>query len=193
MQAVLETAGSLFLEKGFAGTSMDEVARQAGVSKQTVYSYFSSKEQLFAAAIRQKVEERRLDTALAELQTHTLETDLMTVGAVYADLLYSEGAVAVQRILVSEAAKGPELATIFWESGPLEMRARLVDFLKTWVDQGELEIDDLTQAARLFMLLLKGELHFSLTIGLLQQVSPQEIQGQVALAVKAFLKMYQVK
>lgn len=187
--AILEAAGALFLENGFDGTSMDEVAKRAGVSKQTVYSHFSSKEQLFGAAIRQKIEAHYPDVVLGRISNHTLEADLEAVSEAYARLLLSPEAIAVHRLLAG-ASGNAELTRLFWEAGPNEMEAKLQSFLQGWVDRGALRIDEMEEACGILFSLLKGGLHFELTIGLLDAVTDEQIDRQVARAVKAFLSLY---
>ncbi|NVJ97837.1 MAG: TetR/AcrR family transcriptional regulator [Alphaproteobacteria bacterium] len=188
--AIIDAASMLFLEKGFDGTSMDEVAKRAGVSKQTVYSHFSSKEQLFAESIHITIEKYFPDQALQGMQTHTLETDLTAVAAKFATLLMSKDAMAMHRVLVSAAPRGPQLATIFWEAGPAEMIVKLSAFLQKWVDAGELVIDDLEKAGAHLIALLKGKYHFEMSIGLYDTLDEAAFNAHVADAVDCFLKLY---
>lgn len=188
--AIIDAASMLFLENGFDGTSMDEVAKRAGVSKQTVYSHFSSKEQLFAESIHITIEKYFPEQAVQEVRTHTLEADLTAVATRFARLLMSEDAMAMHRVLVSAAPRGPELAQIFWDAGPAEMIAKLSAFLKTWVDRGELEIDELEVAGAHLISLLKGKYHFEMSIGLVDKIGDADFEAHVAEAVRCFLKLY---
>ncbi|WP_417460278.1 TetR/AcrR family transcriptional regulator [Kordiimonas sp.] len=188
--AIVEAASLLFLEQGFDGTSMDEVAKRAGVSKQTVYSHFAGKEQLFSHVIKVTIEEYYPDAALATVEHHTLETDLLAVAETYVRLLMSDKAIGMHRVLVAAAPKGPEFAQMFWQAGPEEMTIKLCEFLQSWVDKGELAITDLEKAGGRFITLLKGKLHFSLEIGLISSVSEQELKDQARDAVDCFLKIY---
>ena len=188
--AIIEAASLLFLENGFDGTSMDEVAKRAGVSKQTVYSHFSSKEQLFSEAIHITIAKYFPDAALEMVEVHTLESDLYAVAETYARLLLSDKAIAMHRVRVAAAAKGPELAQIFWQAGPLEMNQKLEDFLRTWVEKGELAIDNIEKASGQLITLLKGKLHFMCEIGMTGTVTEAEIREQTRDAVGCFLKLY---
>ena len=189
-RAIIDAASRLFLENGFDGTSMDEVAKRAGVSKQTVYSHFSSKEQLFGESIHITIEKYFPDQALQEVRSHTLEADLTAVSMRFAHLLMSQDAMAMHRVLVSAAPRGPELAQIFWEAGPAEMIVKLSAFLKYWVDKGELEIDDLEKAGARLISLLKGKPHFEMEIGLRDSVSNDVLEAHVVDVVKCFIKLY---
>jgi len=188
--AIVNAASRLFLEKGFDSTSMDEVAKRAGVSKQTVYSHFSSKESLFGESIRAAILKYYPDLALEKIQTHSLEVDLRAVCENYARLLMSEDAMAMYRLLVAAAPKGPALAKIFWESGPKDMELRLEEFLQIWVDNGELVIKDTHKAASRLFVLLKGRPHFMQSIGLISSVTEEQLQANVDEALEAFLRLY---
>lgn len=188
--AILEAAVALFLEYGFDGTSMDAVAKSAGVSKQTVYSHFESKEQLFGAAIDFKISEYFPETALVKVDTHTLEDDLFVVARQYADLLLGEEGMAIFRVLVMAAPKGSKLAEIFWQAGPTVMLQRIVAYLQVWVDKGELTIEDPTEAAMMFVNLLKGNLHFLRSIGLIDEITDEMKDLHAKKATEAFLTLY---
>jgi len=189
--AILEAAGELFLENGYDGTSMDEVAKRAGVSKQTVYSHFSAKEQLFSDAIHQKIEAYFPDSALSRVTTHTLEADLRAVSEAYMRLALSPEAIAVNRTLMTAAAKNTNLPKIFWEAGPQDLMGKLSAFLKGWVERGALKVNDVDEASDLLMSLLKGRHQFPLAIGLIDHVSDDEIDAHVERTVQHFLKIYQ--
>jgi len=188
--AIVNAASRLFLEKGFDGASMDEVARRAGVSKQTVYSHFSSKESLFSESIHAAIAKYYPSLAIEKIEEHSLEADLRAVCENYARLLMSEDAMAMFRVLVAAAAKGPALAQIFWESGPRDMHEKLVEFLQVWVDKGALIINDTDKAAHRLITLLKGKAHFMQAIGLISSVSEEQLQENVDEAMEAFLRLY---
>lgn len=190
--AIVEAAACLFLDYGFDGTSMDEVAKQASVSKQTVYSHFSSKEQLFSASIRAVIKRYYPDSALERVETHSLEADLRVVCESYAHLLMSEEAMSMFRVLVAAAPKGPNLAQLFWNAGPREMQDRLEAFLLSRVQTGELAIPDISLASNQIVCLLKAKTHFMRSIGLIDSISEEQIQRNVDNAVEAFLKLYRV-
>ncbi len=190
--AIVEAAAHLFLDKGFDGTSMDEVAKGAGVSKQTVYSHFSSKEQLFSASIRAVIEQYYPESVLDRVEEHSLEADLRIVCESYAHLLMSKEAMAMFRLLVAAAPKGPTLANLFWNAGPREMQDRLEAFLLSRVQKGELDIPDIEVASSQIVCLLKAKSHFMHSIGLIESISEEQIQKNVDNAVDVFLKLYRV-
>lgn len=189
-KAILEAATSLFMERGFGGTSMDAVAKEADVSKQTVYSHFSTKDNLFSSAITHKMEDYFPQGNFVIAEGGSIEEELTIVASQYANLLMSEDAMSVFRLLVSEAPKGSHLADIFWEAGPTVMLGRLVAFLQKWQERGALKIDNFEKAAIFIIHLLKGHYHYELSIGLIDHVSPEDLQASVRDSVAIFLKLY---
>ncbi|MBO6964636.1 MAG: TetR/AcrR family transcriptional regulator [Kordiimonadaceae bacterium] len=189
-KAILEAASELFLELGFDGTSMDGVARRAGVSKQTVYSHYSSKEQLFGEAVRGAIATYYPDKALASVDSHTLEGDLKAVCHMLASLLMDDRAIAMFRLLVAAGAKGSAMGEIFWKSGPADIQVQLANFLTTWVDRGELDIQDTEKAGQQLVALVKEPAHFRIAIGIQQPLDEAGIEECVNDAVASFLRMY---
>ncbi len=188
--AIIDAASDMFLELGFDGTSMDGVAKRAGVSKQTVYSHFSSKEQLFGDAIHAAIAAYYPDRALAAVENHTLEADLRAVCYQLATLLMSDRALAMFRLLVTAAAKSPRLGEIFWQSGPADIQKQLAAFLQTWVEKGALTIEDPEKAGQQLVALFKEPAHFKISIGIQPMLSAEEIDACVDDAVASFLKLY---
>ena len=189
-KAILEAATALFMERGFDGTSMDAIAKGADVSKQTVYSHFSTKDNLFSSAITHKMEDYFPQGNFVIAEGGSLEEEFTIVASQYANLLMSEDAMSVFRLLVSEAPKGSHLAEIFWEAGPTVMLGRLMAFLEKWQQKGALKIDDTEDASKFMINLLKGHSHFELSIGLIDKISEDDLKASVKSSVAIFLKLY---
>ena len=116
-EAILLAAKSLFLEKGLHGTTMDQVARAGGVSKQTVYSHFKNKESLFKAVISIKVQTYGFDNPV--LPGDAVAKDVLAaIGLNFLNLLFDPDVVAMQRVVISESALYPDIAEHFYEAGP---------------------------------------------------------------------------
>jgi AcrR family transcriptional regulator len=117
-QAILDAAREVFLEDGFAGASMSAIALRLGGSKATLYSYFTSKHQLFAAYI-----EEACARATADAFDHVLgddapiETTLEQVGERLLAHIYAPWAIDNFRVVVAEARRSPELAALFYTRG----------------------------------------------------------------------------
>ena len=121
-EAILSAAAELFLAQGFQGTSMDAVAQRAGVSKQTVYSHFANKEELFKACISAKVAGYGFDEA-ARVEDDDLRTALLTIARRFVELMFDPDVVAMHRVVMGEAASQPRIASLFFDSGPKQTKA----------------------------------------------------------------------
>ncbi|MFQ6753268.1 TetR/AcrR family transcriptional regulator [Cereibacter sphaeroides] len=190
MPQVLEGARTIFLRDGFEGASVDDIARAAGVSKATLYSYFPDKRLLFlevakAECLRQSEEAMALITAdLAPRAVLTLAATRIVA------FVLSDFGIRTYRICVAEADRFPELGHEFYESGPALVRQRIVDYLAQAVGRGELAIDDLELAADQFAELCKADLFNRIVFGVGNTVSEAERQKVAQGAVEMFLARY---
>lgn len=148
--AILEAAGNLFLSLGPEGTSMDAVAAEANVSKQTVYSHFGDKEALFAACIENKVSSYRL-TDLPDLAELELHDALTQVAERFMDLLMDPRVVSMFRVVIGTSASHPEIGALFYRAGPQRTIKALASLLDQHVAAGRLRAEDTEDAAALFM------------------------------------------
>ncbi|MDB5709127.1 MAG: TetR/AcrR family transcriptional regulator [Sphingomonas bacterium] len=193
-QMVLDAARELFLHQGFAGTSMDEVAARAGVSKQTVYKQFASKEALFlgivhsmtgAASDRVQVEMRDpADTEQLVAELHGHADRLMTIAL-------APRLLQLRRLVISEATRFPELGKALYEGGPGRAIAGLATALGRWSDQGLLAIDDPLVAATQFNWLIMGEpVNRAMFYVGEKPMGPARRKAHIASGVHVFLAAY---
>ena len=182
---ILAAALQLFLERGYAAPSMDLVARQAGVSKITIYAHFSSKEALFGAIIHEMA--GRLTGAIEKLRFEGLppEQALTEVGRAYLRLALAPRALALHRLVVAEAGRVPGLGRLIHQSGPRPIVLTLADYLKT---RSELVIEQPDRAAEHFLGMVLGHRQLGLLLGALPPARTRAgIDEQVAYAVRLFL------
>lgn len=190
---VLEGARRVFLRHGFEGAPVDDIAREAGVSKATLYSYFPDKRLLFLEVARTECR-RQADEAVELIdQTAPPRVVLTEAARRIVAFLLSDFAQNVFRICVAESDRFPELGHEFYHSGPLLVRERLVDYLACAVERGELVIDDLAFAADQFAALCKATLHEQMIFGIAPCCTPPEVEKVVAGAVEMFLARYEVR
>jgi AcrR family transcriptional regulator len=187
---VLEGARTVFMREGFERASVDDIAREAGVSKATLYSYFPDKRLLFLEV--SKIEcNRQADEALEVIDmTAPPEVVLREAALRIVRFFMSDFGMQVFRIAVSESDRFPDLGRRFYESGPALVRERLRAYMADACARGELRIDDLALAAEQFAELCKAHLFTRRAFGVATDVSEGEIARVVDGAVATFLARY---
>ena len=128
-ESILAAAWQSFLARGFGAVSMDAIAREAGASKATVYAYFASKEELFGAVIAREGERYFRGFSAGELDPCAVEASLAEIARRFLDLVLSPEAIAINRIIISEASRFPQLGEVFWRAGPERTRVQIEAFL----------------------------------------------------------------
>jgi TetR/AcrR family transcriptional regulator, mexJK operon transcriptional repressor len=185
---LVAAAAEVFLEFGFAAASVDEIARRARVSKATVYSHFEGKHQLFGAIFQGLCQTIRGDGPAPDLKDLPVEQALFRVGRQLLDVVFTDRAIALYRIVVAEAGRVPELSSTFYESGPNRPASVLAGFLQGQIDSNALALPDARQAAEQFLGMVLGQHLMRRAIGL-TSVSPDAAarDAMVNSAVRMFL------
>lgn len=163
--AILDTAKALFATQGFEGTSMDAVAKQAGVSKLTVYSHFADKDSLFKAAVQSKCEEQMPDALFHVDPKASVQKQLLGIARGFFELVFSAESLQLHRMMVANASHSPHLAELFFEAGPRRVLAALTQFLREATQAGALQVKDPEQAAGHFFVMIKGTEHMRQLVG----------------------------
>lgn len=189
-QAILEAAAEAFRELGFERTSMSAICARAGGSKATLYSYFSSKEELFfevmfsATAAKFKVSHSSLDPT-----TGNIAEALRKLGEGMLAFLYSPAMLAARRLVIAEASRS-DLGRLCYERGPKRGEAFISGFLQAAMRAGKLRRTDPKVAATHLRGLLESELvdrfHFNLT----DSINETEITAVTSRAIDVFMAAY---
>lgn len=157
-EQVLEGAREIFLKDGFDGASVDDIAKAAGVSKATLYSYFPDKRLLFMEVARNECAVQA-DTATAKVNVSLPARDVLRfAGYEMINIMSQTFNTRMYRMCMAESERFPEVGRQFYECGPALVRSRIVYFLKQYVQRGELKIQDFELAADQFQALCKVEL-----------------------------------
>ncbi|CAH0298228.1 hypothetical protein SRABI123_04452 [Pseudomonas sp. Bi123] len=189
-RAILDAAKILFLSKGYANTSMDAVATEAGVSKLTVYSHFNDKETLFSSAVVAKCEEQ-LPPLVFELPDGiAVETVLLNIAHGFHQLINSDESVNLHRLMMTLGSQDPKLAQIFFEAGPERVLHGMERLLSKIDQSGVLSIDKPRNAAEHFFCLLKGAGNFRLLYGCGEPVTGDAAEAHVQEVVGLFMRAY---
>ncbi len=188
--AVLKAALRLFLEQGYGNTSMDAIAREAGVSKATLYAHLKNKEELFAAITNSCANRQAVLHPAFEAGHQDIHGELLSFARDHVALLLSPEGAAMYRIVIAEAPRFPELGRTFFENGPAIRQGALADYLRKADERGLLKVDDPRRAASEFFGLIGGMLHLRAMLGQSDQISSTEQEAATEHAVDTFLRAY---
>jgi AcrR family transcriptional regulator len=163
---ILEIAGKCFFEHGYAGTTMSAVAARLGGSKGTLWSYFSSKEELFAACVEDKTELFRTELVQVLNSGAPLRTAIEGFCRRFMAKIREPQSVALYQLLCGEGTRAPEASRIFYERGPGVVQALLVGFLGSHVEAGRLSGGTALEMAQVLISLCTGISHQRVLLGL---------------------------
>jgi TetR/AcrR family transcriptional regulator of autoinduction and epiphytic fitness len=188
---ILEGAGRIFSTLGFDAASMSDVAREAQVSKATLYVYFEDKEHLFTAICAEK-RDRSISDLIARLDTSKPLRETLILFATEAVRRSSQPyVVAAHRIVIGVAERMPEIGREFFEAGPVRLANAVARYLEEHVARGNLRVEDSFLAASQFLELALATIFRPRLYGAITEpASEEEIQHVVASAVRVFLNTY---
>ena len=184
---LIDVAEKVFLERGFAETTMQMIAELAGASKETLYRHFESKELLFAEVVDRKA--RLISEPVAAMaKGGRPEAVLTELGTNLLRAIVSGQASFLFRTVVAEAIRTPELGDLYYERGPGLTVARLTQYLADASEKGELRCDDPAVAARLYLGAVVSQFHLRrLVQSRWKMPTASEIDRHVKAAVSMFL------
>jgi TetR/AcrR family transcriptional repressor of mexJK operon len=188
--SILSAARQLFLDHGFDAVTMEMVARQASVSKATLYSHFSSKEELFTAVT--VAEANRVTDEVWQIvpDSNDVAAVLRRMAEKFVDIFLSEQTMFLQRAVIGVVSRFPAIGVRIFDSGPKVLNERLARFLAEAHDRGLLNVPDATLAAVQFLSVVRGDLDIR---GLLLPAAPPsraEIEEQIESGIDLFLRYY---
>lgn len=185
---IVAAARKLFAENGYDETSMEAIARQAGVGKATLYSHFTCKEDLFTAIVSIEGEEHYVKLTLA--RPLFVAEDLHEFGRAAFALLVAPQNAAILRMVAAEAHRFPDLGRIFFETGPSRLVDRVAKYLERADATGQLSIPDPKLAALQFLALITAEVRMPSLLGILGPMDDATAQRAADAGVQIFLRAY---
>lgn len=184
---ILEGAAAAFARDGYEGTSMSIIAATAGVSKGTLYNYFAGKKELFAAFVQRECAQS-LSVIFDDVDEDApLAATLYQTGRRLVDMLTTESAILMFRMVVAEARKFPELAALFDAAGPQRALVRMAALIGHHAARGRISIEDPTFAASQLLSLMQPRALMQRRMGLIDAVPEAEKDRTVREAVRLFL------
>ncbi|MGE7472557.1 TetR/AcrR family transcriptional regulator [Bosea sp. NPDC003192] len=190
MDAILAAARELFVDHGFDAVTMDMIARQAPVSKATLYAHFASKEELFSAVVVGEAKRLTEEVWRIAPESDDVVAVLRRVAEKFVDIFLSEQTMFLQRAVIGVVPRFPSIGVAIFESGPKVLTERLAKFLSTAHERGLLNISNPTLAATQFLSVVRGDLDIR---GLVLRIGPPdraEVEEQIGAGIDLFLHYY---
>ncbi len=188
---IVDIAATVFLEQGFARTSMSQIAARLGGSKTTLYGYFRSKEELFVEVVVAEALKELLP-AFEEIDENAadLRDALVPIGEKLVAFLLTPDAIAAHRMVMSEAGRS-NIGQLYYSNGRQRGLGYLAAFLERASKLGKIRPCDFTIAATHLTALIESELLPPVHFGLARPTpSRLEIRQSAERAVEVFLSAY---
>ncbi len=189
---ILAGASKVFMDLGFDGASMGEIARAAGVSKGTLYVYFADMNRLFEAIVEQEMLDQQ-KVAFNFAPERDVPTTLREFGQAYIELLCRPGGGSAIRTVMAIAERMPEVGRRYYEQVLEKTINRFAAYLEAHVQAGEIAIPDCQLAASQFMQMCQASLFLRFIFQAAPPPSSERIAEVVESATRMFLAGYQVK
>jgi AcrR family transcriptional regulator len=189
---ILDGASKVFMDLGFDGASMGEIARAAGVSKGTLYVYFADKNRLFEAIVEEETVEQG-KVAFNFAPERDVPTTLREFGQAYIELLCRPRGGSAIRTVMAIAERMPEVGRRYYEHVLEKTIARFAAYLDVHVKAGDVAIDDCQLAASQFMLMCQASLFLPFIFQAAPAPSEERMLQVVESATRIFLAAYRPK
>lgn len=188
-----DAAARLFLEHGYGVTSMDAVAREAGVSKATLYAHYSSKAQLFAEMIEAECRQRSELLNLSVADPMNPRETLRHFGREFLSIVLSPEGLAIHRIVIAETPRFPELGRAFYDAGPRRMLDALAGYLRSATERGTLDVPEPRMAAGHFISLVRSDMYLRRQLMVDDGGEADDVDRALEAAVTVILRAYAPK
>lgn len=189
---ILDGARKVFMDLGFDGASMNEIARAAGVSKGTLYVYFADKSRLFEAIVEDEALEKG-KIAYDLDPGRDVETTLREFGRVYIGSMCRPGGGSSIRTVMAIAERMPDVGRRFYENVLAKTINRLAGYLQSRIGSDDLAIDDCTLAAAQFMQMCQATLFLPFVFQAEPAPPADRIARVVDSATRVFLATYRAR
>ena len=188
--AILRAATESFFASGYDGTSIEQVAASANVSKVTVYNHFTDKKGLFAASVESECARMSEQFRVTPDLSGTLKQRLTAIGEAMMAFLSRDEMVQFERRIAAETEREPSIGEAFLACGPHRMKAEFASLMRAMVDAGEVRIEDIDLAVEQFAAMCKGMGDLERRFGAPQD--PVRNRERITGAVEVFCRAYAV-
>lgn len=187
---IIEGARAIFLARGFDAASMMDIAKEAGVSKGTLYVYFKDKDELFSAIVSGECAMQQKGVFDFDHADHDVEAVLLSHGKAFVHAISDPGRLSSFRTVIAVAERMPDLGRKVYESGPAIGIAKLADYLRAQVEAGVLIIEDCEVAAAQFIETCHATMFKPMLFNFGPPPTPERVDHVVGIAVRTFLAAY---
>ena len=187
-ELLLQVATEVFLEKGYEAANLDDIIRRAGGSRRNIYTQFGGKEGLFKSLIIQIA-----SLALAPMEQHAneegnLKATLSSFATRLMSILFSPAALGLSRLALFDGARFPEIAEVYFTSGPANAASGLAALLEAAKIRGAIQCPDCKLAASQFIGMLRDNTYLEVLLRLRDAPDDREKEKLVKNAVHIFLE-----
>lgn len=190
-QRILNAAKNLFLKCGYHGSSMNQIAHEAGVTKLTVYNHFQDKANLFVCAIAVTCEELISARPLNLQADSDFHKEFIHACDLALNITNLPEAIKLERLLVELAAEQNPLAQKFYEASHLRMNAVWENFFQQAIELGFIQAEELKSLTLLIVSLLFGMRHHEVLLGVRAIPTAEEKQQIILSSIELFMLKYQ--
>lgn len=187
-EAILDAAAQVLFQRGFSA-SVAEIARQAGVSKQTVYNHFGGKAELVRALAERRVHQVTAPLEAADAAEHPRDA-LAAYARILLEAVATPNSVGFMRLAVQSSVRMPEVGRVLYEAGPRASAERLAEFLAEEHEAGRLNVPDPLLAAEIFRGMAIGSWQIAGLLGVGREITPVEIDRIAEEAADRFMRAY---
>lgn len=186
-EKILEAAGEVFAEQGYAGASINEIVKRSGGSLGTVYKFFGNKLGLFEAYFQRATCDVFSQFHAESFWSDDIEVSLFKFGGALQEMIMQKDALAIYRLVLNDnSGDQAEIQRIFLENGPQKITGYLANYLREQVQKGRIQVGDEGLAAYQFIDMVKGPMHFKALFG--HDIEKAVCDATLSQAVQIFLQ-----
>jgi len=186
-QVIYEAARGEFADKGYAATSIEAVARRAGVSTKTLYRLIPNKAALFEGMVTDRLARFLSDVNLHATDRASIDEALFAALMAVADLALAEEVVSLQRMVLQETGKSSDAAGVFYKNGIKQTAVALTDWLRVQQSRGLIKLTDVEETAGMLIGMAIAEPQRAAIFGNVPLPSRSQIEARIRRCVALFL------
>jgi|SRR5579871_5560936 len=184
---ILEAARTEFAHSGYAATSMETIARSAGVSTKTLYRLLPNKAMLFEAMVTERIDRFVSVVRLRACENGDVEAALTDALMICAELMLDGEVIALQHVILADNDKFPDIAETFYRRAITRTQDTLANWLRTEQKRGTIDLDDADAAAGMLLGMLAFQPQRAVMFGHRPAPTPKEREQRVKSCARLFL------